>query len=1010
MAALSTTRNFLAGLLGRRAGASAQLAPNPRVVALEATGIFDRARYLQWYPDVADSGADPLVHYADRGGLEGRSPCEYFDGAYYLASNPDVAAAGSNPLLHFCEFGWRESRHPAREFDVDWYAATHLGDSAGAVNPLIHYLTTGRAGGLQVRAVLEPMVQELYQSGAFDPDYYLANCPDAADSGMDPADHYLKHGAAEGCNPSAMFNTRYYLKNNTDVARARLNPLLHFCRSGWKELRNPSAQFDVWWYWSTHMDPACDTHNPLAHYQATGAALGLDTRPPAPPPQLPGSGHRHPAGAVVRRVCLYAGYDPDGLIDQHVVDYLRELSRHADVYYLADCEMQPGELDKIADYTRAAWAERHGEYDFGSYSRLARQKVGWDEIERYDELILANDSCYLLRDLQHVFSKMDQRACDWWGMQATKGIAATRHNPRNRFLEPIPVDTVRSALLGSFEREYCYDFLVGSYFVVYRRPVIGDAQFRRLLDTVVAQESKRTLILKYEIGLTRYLIAKGFAFDTFVEYLYPFHPIYSNWYFRLLEEGFPFLKRYFLSDNHYRVPALADWKARILRKVPGADVERIGRNLERVTDPDKLHASLNVGTARALSDAADDAVPEELLDNQQFLAADQRSPKYSDWWAFPVCAFTGVFSGNERALFEHVKDDAAIRKIVLTRGQPVAVGGSNVEIVPLQSPRGQYLLMRSGNIFIKHSPTRNLLFPVAGELHNLINLWHGIPFKRIGYASLDMQDNRRAIAREHLKCRAVISSSKVDSMAMASAFYPLSFGEVWPTGLPRNDFILRDLDRLPEDLKAESARLEAMLDGRKLVLFMPTFRNGQEDGYYHFSEREIDQLDDWLKRNNAVLGLREHMADSARTYTRLLSRLSPLDLADAHFPNVEILYRVSSALITDYSSSFIDYMLTGKPAISFAYDYDLYRSIERGAFYDLDFIFPGPVCYSFAQLSQALESLFEPRSQVQTATLEWKRRMFFDHLDDGSSARVADRVKQLTDLQGLGQQNIAIGI
>lgn len=991
---------MFAGRLGRRLGARAR---HPEVAAVEATGIFDRAGYLQRYPDVAAIGLDPIVHYVQGGALEGRNPCDLFDSAYYLSANPDVASAGINPLVHFCQFGWKESRHPSPDFDVDWYAATHLAHAGDELNPLLHYLSAGRAMGLEIRSVRNPDVELILGLGVFDSAYYLEHYPDLAESAVDPITHYLKYGAAEGRNPSVMFDTRYYLKNNQDVVRSGVNPLVHFCTTGWKELRNPHPDFDVWWYWSVHLDPAREDINPLAHYLAAGQRQGLETRPSRNVSQRAGSGCRLPAGAT-RRLCLFAGYDPEGLVDDYVVDYLRELSRHADIHYYADCDMQPGELEKITELVKTAAAERHGEYDFGSYSRLAK-RVGWETIEQYDELILANDSCYLLRSLDHVFAKMDTKACDWWGMQATKGMAATRKNPRNRFLQPLPMTSVRMSMLSEFESDYRYDFHVGTYFVVYRKPVINDQQFRRLLGSVVAQEHKRNLILKYEIGLTRSLIARGFSFDTFVENLYPLHPIYTNWYFRLLDEGFPFLKRYLLSENHYRVPGLASWPQRILRKLPQADIDTIQANLHRVVDPGKLHANLHVGNTRSVEDAP---VPEELLTDEQFLAADQASPKYGHWWAFPACAFTGVFSGNERAVFEEVKHDPTIRKIVLTRLRDVNVDGCNVEVVPLISPRGQYLLMRSGNIFIKHSPTRNLVFPLAPELHNMINLWHGIPFKRIGYASLDMQGKRRAIASEHLKCRAVISSSQVDSMAMAAAFFPLSYNDIWLTGLPRNDFILRKLDRMPDDLRAEEARLRKLIGDRRLVLFMPTFRNAQEDGYYRFLEAEIDWLGEWLSRENAVLGLREHMADSARTYTKMLGRLDTVDLSDEHFPNVEILYRCSSALITDYSSCFIDYMLTGKPAVSFAYDYESYANVERGSFYDLEFVFPGPICGTFAELRAVLEDLFKPASKADRALLEWKRRLFFDYIDDRSSERLVARVKKLVDFDDTGKKTLAI--
>ena len=303
-------------------------------------------------------------------------------------------------------------------------------------------------------------------------------------------------------------------------------------------------------------------------------------------------------------------------------------------------------------------------------------------------------------------------------------------------------------------------------------------------------------------------------------------------------------------------------------------------------------------------------------------------------------------------MFEEVKDDPSIHKIILTRDREVVVDGVNVEVVPLESPLGQHRLMRSGTILIKQNRNVSVLYPVSSELHNLIAVWHGIPFKRIGYISADFQGMLDRISFHHSQYRAVIASSKVDALAMAAAFYPLTLHQVWNTGLPRNDFILRDEDQLPEDLQAELDKLRNLVGERRLVLFMPTFRNAQSEGYYRFSPTEIAWLDNWLRTNNCVLGVREHMADSARLYSAQLTGLPILDLSDAQFSHPELLYRESAALVTDYSSAFIDYLLTGKPAISFAYDYEFYL-LERGGFYDLDFCFPGPICKNFTDLQAA---------------------------------------------------------
>lgn len=425
-------------------------------------------------------------------------------------------------------------------------------------------------------------------SGAFDADYYRAQVPGLG-ADVDPIQHYLDEGASSGLNPCAMFDTKYYQDHNPRVLH--WNPFAHFCEHGWQELRNPAPQFNTWWYWAKHLDFADNRVNPLAHYLRIGQRAGLSTIPDPHPSQRLGEGYRHRLDRPVRRLCLFGGYDPQGIVDEYVVDFIRELSRFADVFYLADCEMPADELGKLAGLTKGAWSERHGEYDFGSYARLV-VKVGWSTIEEYDELLLVNDSSFLLRPLDDVFAKMNARACDWWGLQATKGLYQTREQPQNTFDHPIPITEVRADLVDTFETDYTYDFHVASYFVAYRTPVITDPEFRRYLGSVTAQVRKRDIVKKYEIGLTHWLIQHGHVLDTFVPWLYPFHPVFTHWYFRLLADGFPLLKRQLLAENLYQVPDLVNWHQRVRDSVPDADLDVVDRHLYRVVGPEQLRNSL----------------------------------------------------------------------------------------------------------------------------------------------------------------------------------------------------------------------------------------------------------------------------------------------------------------------------------------------------------------------------------------------------------------------------------
>lgn len=75
-------------------------------------------------------------------------------------------------------------------------------------------------------------ISALKRSKQVHSNWYRQQYPDVAQLGMDPAEHYLKYGAAMGRNPGKNFDTRFYLQTYPDVAEAGMNPLLHYALLG----------------------------------------------------------------------------------------------------------------------------------------------------------------------------------------------------------------------------------------------------------------------------------------------------------------------------------------------------------------------------------------------------------------------------------------------------------------------------------------------------------------------------------------------------------------------------------------------------------------------------------------------------------------------------------------------------------------------------------------------------------------------------------------------------------
>lgn len=701
----------------------------------------------------------------------------------------------------------------------------------------------------------------------------------------------------------ADFDELTYMWHNPDVAWnlcEHQEGLIHFAGTGWRELRHPHPGFDLWFYWNRYLDPTRDDVNPVVHHLLEGRRHGASTLPELrhqPAPTRPGT------DAPPRRICLFAGFDVDGVVDQTVLDYVADLSRFADVYYLADCVMEEGELDKLAPHVRGAWAIRHGRYDFGSYSMLAGELVGWDVIDGYDEMILANDSCWLVQPFDRVFAKMDATACHWWGLQATHEAFTVRDHERRG--APLALDEVQDEMRRLDLWRYSDFIHVGSYFVVYRRPVLQDPEFRRRLDTVAPQRDKAAIILKYEIGFSRLLVLEGYDLATFVDGILPFHPIYRASAFDLLADGFPLLKRQLLHENPFSAPDLRQWKKRVLEHVPTADVEPMERNLRRVAPVWSLHRSFALNTnARG---EVESSLP---LEADAFPGEDDWVPTFDHWWAFPVDPRTGLLSGGVRAVFEAVADDPSIRKFVLTGDQPAPSGGTNVVHVAAESLPGQIYALRLGTVFTHVGPRSDLNHPLNPHYHRFVQLGWATGLEGPGLldgrgpARWWQQRDPAAVAEDGPSTGVVVVASDAVADVAPGKFEHLWDGGLWRTGSPRASLLLGRERRLGRALRTELARLRSLVEGRRLVVVEP----------WH-EPYDIAALAGWAADHpDVALGVRRPLHDESPLPAPLL------DLA-AVVP--ETAWRLASVLVSGSDADLADWAVLARPAVRLGRDHDL---------------------------------------------------------------------------------------
>jgi hypothetical protein len=162
-------------------------------------GFFDADWYLSRYPDIVDSGHEPLQHFVRHGAAEGRDPNRFFDSAWYLAHYADVASSGQLPLLHYLQMGAAELRNPHPRFDAAYYVDRH---PEAASNPLLYHLRFGIIRGWLTE---KPIAIKDYLPAAAKPpsaprDRHRCHNSCVSRSGTEPALHPIR---ARRSGPSA---------------------------------------------------------------------------------------------------------------------------------------------------------------------------------------------------------------------------------------------------------------------------------------------------------------------------------------------------------------------------------------------------------------------------------------------------------------------------------------------------------------------------------------------------------------------------------------------------------------------------------------------------------------------------------------------------------------------------------------------------------------------------------------------------------------------------------------
>lgn len=237
-----------------------------------------------------------------------------------------------------------------------------------------------------------------------------------------------------------------------------------------------------------------------------------------------------------------------------------------------------------------------------------------------------------------------------------------------------------------------------------------------------------------------------------------------------------------------------------------------------------------------------------------------------------------------------------------------------------------FILAKAKYVFVTHSFLDLGILAIKNCL--VINLWHGIPIKKMGYDSInDIELFSLDSINPYISNDFLIASSQTTKPFLMSCM-KLSAAKVLPLGQPRNDFLFdnKNDQQLINELKIYYSNSIAV----RVFLFAPTFRDKEQLSKVIYTDL-ISSFSMHANKDD-VLVLRLHPKERI-----LLAHFNlPYNVKLSAIDDVQEELLAADILISDYSSIIFDFSILARPILLYTPDKDSYFNNRGGSYFDYD--------------------------------------------------------------------------
>jgi CDP-glycerol glycerophosphotransferase (TagB/SpsB family) len=276
----------------------------------------------------------------------------------------------------------------------------------------------------------------------------------------------------------------------------------------------------------------------------------------------------------------------------------------------------------------------------------------------------------------------------------------------------------------------------------------------------------------------------------------------------------------------------------------------------------------------------------------------------------------------------------------------------------------------------------------------LVNLWHGVPLKRIERDIASGPLQRLYEDRQPMKAAFRYRTRPPDLLLAPSAYiaercftsaFAIPCERCLPFGYPRTDHFFERRDTPPHELLISDPAVWRGVERQdRVVGYFPTWREGRTAESAP-GGLDLEQFAADLAKLGGHLVFKSHFITNAASPIPSATVLGQRDDANAYLPLCDV-------LVTDYSSLAFDFMLLDRPIVYFVPDLDDYER-DRGFYFDPLEMMPGSIVPDPGQLIGAITTALEEGPDPRLRKV--RQRVWGDY-SGGASTRLGSALAEST--------------